>query len=67
MYKVNNKNTRARCEVCSKLTVETPEPRLWLCSDVFIVDFEHISYLALGVSIVALNSKMPAGNTVYII
>ena len=61
MYKVNNKNTRARCEVCSKLTVETPEPRLWLCSD------EHISYLALGVSIVALNSKMPAGNTVYII
>ena len=25
MFKVNNKNTRARCEICSKLTKETPE------------------------------------------
>ena len=25
MFKVNNKNTRTRCETCSKLTIKTPE------------------------------------------
>ena len=25
MLKVNNRNTRARCEICSKLTIKTPE------------------------------------------
>ena len=29
MFKVNNKNTSARCEVCSKLTIKTPERRQW--------------------------------------
>ena len=24
LYKVNNRNTRKRCEICSKLTIETP-------------------------------------------
>ena len=27
LSKVNNKNTTARCEVCSKLTIKTPERR----------------------------------------
>ena len=27
MFKFNNRNTKARCEICSKLTIETPEPR----------------------------------------
>ena len=27
LLKVNNRNTRTRCEICSKLTVKTPEPR----------------------------------------
>ena len=27
MFKVNNKNTRKRCEVCSKLTINTQEQR----------------------------------------
>ena len=27
LLKVNNKNTRARCEICSKLTIKTPERR----------------------------------------
>ena len=26
--KVNNRNTRTRCEICSKLTIKTPERRL---------------------------------------
>ena len=25
LFKVNNRNTRARCEICSKLTIKTPE------------------------------------------
>ena len=25
MFKVNNRNTRIRCEICSKLTIKTPE------------------------------------------
>ena len=25
LFEVNNRNTRKRCEICSKLTVETPE------------------------------------------
>ena len=29
MLKVNNRNTRTRCEICSKLTIKTPERRHW--------------------------------------
>ena len=27
MFKVNNRNVTTRCEVCSKLTIKTPERR----------------------------------------
>ena len=27
VLKVNNRNTRTRCEICSKLTIKTPERR----------------------------------------
>ena len=27
MFKVNNRNTRTRCEICAKLTIKTPERR----------------------------------------
>ena len=47
LFKVNSRSTRQRCEICSKLTVKTPERRLWRRSCVFIVSFEHISYLFL--------------------
>ena len=47
MFKVNNRNSRTRCETCSKLTIKTPERRHCHRSDVFIVNFEHISYLVL--------------------
>ena len=47
LLKFNNRNTRARCEICSKLTIKTPERRDWRRSGVSIVDFEHISHLAL--------------------
>ena len=27
LFKVNNRNTRTRCKICSKLTIKTPERR----------------------------------------
>ena len=45
LFKVNNKKIREMCEICSKLTIETPERYQWQWSGVFIVYFEHISHL----------------------
>ena len=47
MFKVNNRNTRARCEICSKLTIKIPERCQLRRSGIFIVNFEHISHLVL--------------------
>ena len=50
LLKVNNRKTRTRCEICSKLTIKIPEWRHWRevfgtyftpCSSVSIVNFEH--------------------------
>ena len=35
LFEVNNRNTRTRCEICSKLTTKT------------LVNFEHVSHLIL--------------------
>ena len=45
LFKVSNRNTRTRCQICSKLTIKTTERRYWFRFDVFIVNFEHISHL----------------------
>ena len=55
LLKVNNRNTRTRCEICSKLTIKTPERRQWRSSGVFIVNFEHISHLVLMFLLLTLN------------
>ena len=47
LLKVNNRNTRTRCEICSKLTIKTPEQSRWRHFDVFIVNFEHVSHFVL--------------------
>ena len=47
LLKVNNRNIRTRCGICSKLTIKTPEQRQWRRSGVFIVNFEHISHHVL--------------------
>ena len=39
LVKLNNRNTRTRCEMCSKLTIKTSERREWRRSDVFVVNF----------------------------
>ena len=47
IFKVNNRNTRTRSEICPKLTLKTPEQHQWRRYGVFIVNFEHISHLVL--------------------
>ena len=47
IFKVNNRNTRARCEIYLKLTIKIPERCQWRRSGVFFVNFEHISLLVL--------------------
>ena len=41
MFRVNNRNTRTRCEIYSELTIK------WYLSVIFIVNFEHISHPVL--------------------
>ena len=55
LLKVNNRNTRTSSEICSKLTMKTPERRQWRCSGVFIINFEHISHLVLVFLLLTLN------------
>ena len=47
MFKVNNRHVKTRCEICSNLTIKTPERRKWRSSGISKVNFEHISHLAL--------------------
>ena len=42
LFKYNNRNTRTRCEICSKLTIKT-------------VNFEHISHHVLVFLLLTLN------------
>ena len=55
LLKVNNKNTRTRYEIYSKLTIKTPEERQWRRSVVLIVNFKHISHLALVFLLITVN------------
>ena len=51
MFKVNNRNTRTRCEIWSKLTIKTPERRYFIpCSSGFIVNFEQVNADREGVN-----------------
>ena len=59
---------RARCEICSKLTIKgvrkqyvrlTRHP--WRRSGLFIVNFEHNSFLVIVFLLLTFISKLPAG------
>ena len=56
LLKVTSRNTRARCEICLKLTKKTPRR-----SCVFIVKFEHISHLVLEFLLLNLSRLLPPG------
>ena len=47
MFKVNDRSTRTRREICSKLRVKAPEQRHWRRSSALIVNIEHIQHLVL--------------------
>ena len=55
LLKVNNRNTRKKYEICSKLTTNTPERLHWNRSSVFIVNLEHTSHLILAFLLLTLN------------
>ena len=52
LLKGSNRNARLRCEICSKLTIKIPERHQWRRFEIFIVNFEHISYLGSSIFIV---------------
>ena len=56
LLKVNNRNTRARCEICSKLTIKTPERHECFtpCSSVSIANFEHEVAMQTSVKLLRL-------------
>ena len=55
MCKVNYKNTRTRCERCSKFSRKKLGWRHLLLSVVFIFNFEHIAHLILVSLLLVLN------------
>ena len=68
LLKVNNRNTKTRCDMCSKLTVKKPEQRQWRHSVIFIVNFDHFitpccstSIVNFGHAIAYTTSGVPTG------
>ena len=47
MFKVNNRNSRTRCELCSKLTIKIPERRHDVVLVSLLITLKHISHLVL--------------------
>ena len=42
LFKINNENTRTMCEICSKLTIKTPERRQWPLSQSTFGQSRHL-------------------------
>ena len=55
IFKVGNRNTRTRREICSKLTKKRPEHRQWCFHGVLYCNFEHISHLVLMLLLLTLS------------
>ena len=55
LLKVINRNSRTRCEICSKLEIIIPERRQWRRSGIFIVNFEYVSHFVLVFLLLTLN------------
>ena len=59
IFKVDNKNTRARYETCLKLKLKNEYIRATV---VFIINFEGIIYQVLAFLLLTLNIEMTDGN-----
>ena len=62
LLEVKNRNARSRCEICSELTIKTPEWRHLHRAGFFIVNFKHIWKLVLVFLLLTLNMQMPTGS-----
>ena len=62
LLRVNNRNTITRSEICSKLTIKTPERRHWRRSGIFIVNFKNILQLVLVFQLLTLIKEISAGS-----
>ena len=47
LFTVTMETPKTICEICSNLTIKTPERRHWHHSIVFIVNFDHIPHIVL--------------------
>ena len=61
LFKVNYRNIRKRCKICSNLTIKTEERRRRRRRSVFVVNLEHILHLFLVFLLLSLNKYMLAG------
>ena len=61
LLKVKGRNTRARREICSKLTIKISERLQCRRSGVFIVNFEYILQFVLKFLLLTLRRQMPIG------
>ena len=61
LLKVNKRNTRTKCEICSKLTLKTPKQCHWRPYGVFIVNFEYFSHLVQVFLLLILNMQLLTG------
>ena len=64
MFKVNNRNTRTRCEICSKLAIKTPERHHWRlragkCQPGYVIHF--LTSTTMLLLIVQTNLFFPMG------
>ena len=56
LFKVKNRNTRKRCEVCSESKIETLELRHWICTVVLLLILNLFTFFC-SVSIVGFLNK----------
>ena len=59
--KVNYEDARTMCEICSELTIKTPERHQRRCSGVFNDNFEQISHIVLTFPWLTLSKYIQAG------
>ena len=65
LFKTNNRNTRKKCETCSKLTIKTSERSQCRRSVVFIGIFAHISQLFLVFLLFPWTNLVPSASFRY--
>ena len=61
LFNVDNGDTRTMCQICSKLTIMSPERHQWCRSGVFIVKLEQTSHIDMLLQLLTLNKRIPAG------